>query len=132
MRKLIDQHQARMPGQRAVQVEFLQDMAAVGDFLQGQDGQAFQQAGGFAPAVGFDDAGQHVRALGGLRARGHQHGVCLAHAGGRPEIDAKLAAHRLPRGVVQGFQERVGIGTLACGVSHERNYTPRFQRPALN
>ncbi|MNQ63416.1 hypothetical protein D3C85_777970 [compost metagenome] len=81
MGQLVHQDQARPPQQGAVQVEFLQRMAAIGDILERQDGQSFEQRRGFAAAVGFDDACQHVDALRGLRAGRHQHGVGLADPG---------------------------------------------------
>ncbi|KAG0756219.1 hypothetical protein G6F22_020364 [Rhizopus arrhizus] len=81
VRQFIHQDQAGPSGQRAVQVEFLQHMAAVRHVFQRQDRQAFQQAGGFAAAMGFDDSGQHADPLRGLRPGRDQHGVGLAHAG---------------------------------------------------
>ncbi|MNQ69347.1 hypothetical protein D3C85_839380 [compost metagenome] len=81
MGQFVHQHQVWTPQQGAVQVEFLQHMAAIGDILEREDRQSFEQCRGFAAAMGLDDAGQHVDALRGLRAGRHQHGVGLADPG---------------------------------------------------
>jgi hypothetical protein len=81
MRQFVDQHQVGVRCQRAVQVEFLERVAAIRDVFQGQHRQPVEQGGGFAPPMRFDDAGQHPGPLRGMGAGGNEHGVGLAHAG---------------------------------------------------
>jgi hypothetical protein len=70
VRQLVDQDQARLARQCRVEVEFSELAAAVLDLRRRQHRQPDQQRGGLAAAVGLDDTGHHVHAVGQQFARG--------------------------------------------------------------
>ena len=95
VRQFVDQHQPRPPLERRIDIEFRQCLATVVDAPARQDVETVQQGLGLGPAVGLDEADQ--RPVAGVElARGRQHGVGLAHAGRRTEINAQLAARGAP------------------------------------
>ena len=75
-----------------------------------QDLYAVEQRLGFRAVVGLDDAGDDVDAGGALGARGLEHRVGLADAGGGAEEDLQLAP-RPPRLFITHVRaEGIGIG----------------------
>ena len=90
--QLVDEEQARPPGEGGVEVELLEGDAAVGDGPARQDRKPLEEGGGLRPAVGLDDAHEHVAARRQLFARGLQHRVGLPHAGSGAEEERQLAA----------------------------------------
>ena len=108
--ELVDEQQRRVPRERGVEVEFFEQGAAVLDPSARQDLYAVEQRLGFRAVVGLDDAGDDVDAGGALGARGLEHRVGLADAGGGAEEDLQLAP-RPPRLFITHVREEgIGIG----------------------
>ncbi len=114
VRQFIDQQHRRMGGQGGVQVEFKQGAAAVGHLAQRQLREAGQQFGGFAAAMGFDHADQHLPSRPVLALRGIEHGVGLAHAGAGAEVNAQLAAAGALPFTAKLLQQLIGVGAGFC------------------
>ncbi len=112
MRELVDEDQLRRPRERAVQIEFGERAAAIVDAGGRQHVEAVEQRGGLAAAVGLDDADDDVDAILPALARGLQHRVGLADAGGRAEEDLELAAPLLFFVSLQLVEKLVWIGTV--------------------
>ena len=108
--QLVDEQQRRVSREGGVEVELLERGAAVLDPAARQDLEAVEQRLGFGALVRLDHARHDVDAGGALRARGLQHRVRLAHAGGGAEEDLQLAA-RPPRLLLADVRQKgIGIG----------------------
>ena len=92
VRELVDQDDGGVALQRRVEIELANLRAAVFDDPRRQDFEPFEQRRGLGAAVGLDDADDDVETLGALLARGEQHRVGLADAGGGAEEDLQPAA----------------------------------------
>ena len=107
--QLVDEDDCGAPFQGCIEIEFLDAGATVFDDPGREDFQAVEQGGGVRAVMGLDDTHDHVDALGALLARGEEHRVGLADAGGRAEEDLQ------PPTALPGFlaldarQERVRI-----------------------
>ena len=88
----VDEQQTGMARKCSVEVEFLEDLISINDRLARKNFEAFDERFGLAPAVGFDESGNHVAPVGLRGARGREHGVGLAHARGRTEKDFQMTA----------------------------------------
>jgi hypothetical protein len=91
VRQLVDQDQGGAPGQDGVDVHLLEGLGAVRNLLAGQDLETLLLVCGVGPIVGFDEADEHVAPPCRGPSPLVEHGVGLADAGGRTEIDAELA-----------------------------------------
>ena len=111
VRQLVDQQQRGMAGEGAVEVELLEDRAAIVERLPGQDLQALEQAGRLRAAVGLDDPDRDVEAFRALGARRLEHREGLPHAGGGAEEDLELPAPGPGRCRLDAGEQRVGIGS---------------------
>jgi hypothetical protein len=94
MRKLVDEDQLRLARDCGIQIELLQSALPVRKRLQWYLFQAFQQCGGFAAAVRFNNADNDVHALVAQLAGRRQHCECLAHACGSAKEDFQFTALR--------------------------------------
>ena len=104
--QLVHQRQFGTPRQQGVQIHFLEGAAAIVDLDRRKDRHPLQKPFGFAAAMGFDDAGDHVDAVAHALARGFQHGIGLANARSRPKKDLKAAS---------GFALRLGQQCVGRG-----------------
>ncbi len=118
MRELVDQDESRTAQQCRVEIEFVEVLAPIRHRLRRQDLQVREQRRCFGAAVSLDDPDDDVSALGAEFARGHQHGVGLAHAGGGAEIDPQLTAARLGLLTLDLRQQEIGIGALFAQWRH--------------
>ena len=116
VRQLVDQDQRRAgaPARRRGRTRASVRAAVGRRSCSGKHVQALEQRRGLGAAVGLDDA-DHARRLpcGLQRARGRQHRVGLADAGGGAEED--LAACRARRAALLALhvrQQRVGVGAV--------------------
>ena len=96
VRELIDQDERRLPRQRTVEVEFLQDASLVVDCTTGEDGESFREPRRLGAAMSLDHPDHDVHALRLTCSRGLEHGVGLPHARGRAKEQLQLAP-LLPR-----------------------------------
>ena len=119
VRELIDQQDGGMPRERRVEIELLAHDAAVAHRERRQARQALEQPLGLDATVRLDVAHDHVGAGGAHAARGLEHRVGLADAGGGAEENAQTAraGRALPRpglrssswsGSGRGFGHRLG------------------------
>ena len=105
--EFVDQQQAGVGGQRGVEVELLEDLAAVFYLAAGQQLEVGDLRLGFGAAMGFDHAGQYIVELGGAAAGLVEHFPGLADARGRAEEDLQAASGAVGR---QVGKQRIGIG----------------------
>ena len=92
MRQFIDDDEFRPPGQRSIEIELHQRVAAIGDRLARQDFKALEQGGGLGPAMGFHDADDDILPSRLRRCAPRQHGIGLADARRRTEKYLQPAA----------------------------------------
>ena len=78
--EFIDQDEARATGQRAVEIEFAQDPAAMIDRPPWQALQSVQQGFGLLASMGLCQTDDHIDPLLTLLVGGHQHRIGLADA----------------------------------------------------
>ena len=110
--QFVDEENARPADEGGFEIELSQLGVAVLDEARGKDLQAAQKGLGLAPAVGFDDADEHVDALGFARLGGLEHGIGLADAGGGAEEDLQLAAAEASFLLLRLLEQFVGVGAL--------------------
>ncbi len=77
--------------------------------------QAHDQGVGVLASVGLDVANDEVAACGRFTPRRFEHGVGLPHARAHAEKDLEASALCPRRLVMDGCQQRVGIGTVTFG-----------------
>jgi hypothetical protein len=94
VRKLVDQNEARLPGQNGVKVHFGKCMGLIGDTPARDDFEPLKQRPGLA-AMRLDDADDDVNALYLFCPRRGQHFIGLADAGRGAEKDLQAAPLRL-------------------------------------
>ncbi len=117
MRQFVHQDQGGLSGQRGVEVEFLQHLAAIGNLARRQAFEADGERLGLLAAVGFDHADDDIDAQLFLPLRGGEHRIGLADAGRGAEEDFQLAARGAGFLFLHADEEGVGIGTgIACHV----------------
>ena len=109
VRQFVDQDELRPACQRAVEVEFAQRVAAVGDFPERQAFQAVGHDLGFGPSVRFDHADDDVLAGEELLARHAEHGVGFSDAGRGTEENLQFAARGARRCGVDPVEKLVGV-----------------------
>ncbi len=98
VRELVDHRDLRPPGQDGVEVRLGEGHAAVGELAARQHLQVADHRGGVLAAVRLDQGDDHVGAALGPPVRLFEHGVGLADAGRRAQIDPQLtASHRYHR-----------------------------------
>ena len=120
--QLVDEDEGRAAGEGRVEVELAERGAAVLDRARRQPLEPGEERLRLGPAVRLDPADDHVDARGLLSARGLQHGVGLADAGGRSEEDLELPATLARLLLPDPGQERVRIGAVvvhACSLADE-------------
>ncbi len=136
MGQLVDQNQLRPPRQDGFQIHFLELPAAIVDGLAGQGGQALNQTLGFAPAMGFDDADDHVDAFATPLMGRFQHRIGFSDTRrraqeifSRPRLSRPASASRASG---EGRLSRSLLSAIG-GVAWERTWgerttkTPRHQ-----
>ena len=134
--ELVDQRDLRPAGQDGVEVHLLEPAALVLDAPARDDLEALEQRLGLLPAVGFDDADDDVVAVLHAGARGLQHLVGLADAGGGADEDAQLAdaAFLAPGRFQQGLGRRPLVGIVSF-FSHRASilagYSPKTRARAV-
>src|SRR4029077_8570887 len=80
VRVFIDQQQVRSARERRIEVELLDHLVAIRQWLAGKDVETLDQLLGFASPVRLDQPGNHVAPGRPLRARSTEHRVGLADA----------------------------------------------------
>jgi hypothetical protein len=93
--------------QGGVNIELLDDAAAIVASSPRKDFETLCQGLSFLAPMGFSEANHHVDAIRLRCARACQHGVCFADARRRAEENPELAA---PIFISYG-EQRIGIGT---------------------
>ena len=109
MRKLVDEQQRRPARERGIDVEFAQHGALVRDLARGKRFEAFEEGGGIATIVRFDDSHDDVGARGPLGTGVGEHRVGLADAGRGAEENAQLPARGGLLVALQAIEQRVRI-----------------------
>ena len=112
--QLVDQADGRAPGQDRVEVHLAEGDAPVLDLPGRDDLQVADLLGGLGAAVGLDDADRHVDALPLEAMPLAEHGVGLAHAGRRAEVDLEPA----PLLAADQVEELLGSGAGRFGSGH--------------
>ena len=110
--ELVHQDEGRPAGQGRVEVELLERAAAVGNLPRRQDLESLEKGLRLHPAVGLDDADDHVHPVGLELARGleHREGLADTRRGAEEELEA---AARLPRlFLLRAGEEDLGVGPL--------------------
>ena len=92
VRELVDEGDLRRPGQDGRQVHLGEQGAAVGDLLAGDHLQPVDQCPGQCASVVLHEPDHHVGAPFEAAVPLAEHGVRLAHPGGRPEVDPQPSA----------------------------------------
>jgi hypothetical protein len=109
--QLVDQGYLGASAQDRGEVHLLQAPAPVLDHLPGDDLQAIGQFLGMRPPIGLDEPGHHVGAPRLPSVALGEHGVGLADAGGRAEVDAEMTGRLdLVGGVCITGHELVQVG----------------------
>ena len=90
--ELVDEHHVGPPLEDGLEVHLLLDGAAVADLRAGHDLEPLERALGLGAAVGLDVADHQVGAPLGAAATLVEHGVGLAHARCRAEVDPQPSA----------------------------------------
>ena len=85
MGEFVHQEELWAAGEGGVEIEFFEDLAAIGDFLAGQHLDAADRFYGAGTAVRFDDAGDDVEAGCAFVVGGGEHFPGFADAGGGAE-----------------------------------------------
>jgi len=88
--QLVDQCDLGPSSQHRVQVHFFQAGSPVVDCLAGDDLEAVEQGLGEWPPVGLDESGDDVGAAAVPALALGEHGVGLADARGRAQVDAEV------------------------------------------
>jgi len=104
--QFVDQRHLRLAGEDGVDVHLLDRDAVVLDAPAGHDVQTFQQLGRLGAAMGLDDAGDHVDAVGLEPVAFGQHLVGLADARAIAEVDLQPA----PLGAADHLEKAGGRG----------------------
>ena len=117
--ELVDQRQRRTAGQQAVEVHLGQRAALVDHRLAGQLRQPGKLGLGLGPAMGLDQGGQNIDALGPPAVRVVEHGPGLADPRRRADEDLQPAASfaRCLRQQRVGRWANVGVRGHSVGVS---------------
>ena len=118
--EFVDEGEGGAAGEEGVEVHLLEGVAAVGDGAAGDGFEAFGEGGGFAAAVGFDDADDDLAAGALVGAGGGEHGPGFADAWGGAEEDLEAAARSFAIDPAQSFAgdfAQEGVGG-AAGVGH--------------
>ncbi len=92
VREFVDQHHRRGTLQDRIQVQLLEDPAAIGDALPRDQLQSLGKGLGLRAPVALDQSDHHVHTLAPGLLSGLQHLERLAHAGGCAEEDLQPAA----------------------------------------
>ena len=114
--ELVDEDEGRVPGQGRVEIELAQGRAAVLDQARRQLLEPGEERLGLGASVRLHPADDHVDAGGPLGARGLQHRVGLADAGGGSEEDLELPTSLAGLFLPNSGQERVGIRAVVVHV----------------
>ena len=110
--EFVDQDERGTAQQRGVEIEFVEIFAPIFHEFRGKNFQIGQERGRLRAAVSLDDADDDVPALAfELSCRG-QHGIGLAHARRRSEVDPQFAAPGIRLLTVDLRQQQVRIGAL--------------------
>ena len=107
---LVHEQHLRPAGDRSLEVELVECVAAIGHRQPGQHFEPLHERRGLGAAVRFDDAHDHVGARGHEAAGRFEHRVRLADAGRKSEKHLQPAACRRLLIRLDAGQERVGIG----------------------
>ena len=110
--QFVNEKNSRLAMKCAVEVEFLEDRAAILDVLAGQDFQSFEERFGFLPSVGLNETDHDLYALAFLLAGGLEHGIGLPHAGRGPEEDLELPFASPLLFLADPSQQLIGIRPL--------------------
>ena len=118
--QLVDQCDLGPSSQHRVQVHLFQAGSPVADCLAGDDLEAVEQGLGEWPPVGLDESGDDVGAAAAPTLALGEHGVGLADARGRAQVDAEVSGRLdLPggicvrlRGAADAFAGLPGDGAL--------------------
>jgi hypothetical protein len=86
VRDLVDQNHARRARDHRLDVELLDDQAAILDAAKGHRLEAFEESRGLGAAVGLDEPDHHVHAPLLERVRFLQHAIGLADAGREADV----------------------------------------------
>jgi hypothetical protein len=103
--QFIDQQQRRFAGERRIEIELLELLAAIGNFQARQHFQPADFLDGAGAAMSFDQPGHHVQAGFPFMVGGDQHLPGFADAGCCAQKDFQPAAG-LP---VQIGEQRIGV-----------------------
>ncbi len=87
MGELIDDGDRGVSGDDGIHIHFLNDDLVIFDLSAGDDFKAFEEAGGFGAAVGFDEANDDVDPFVFKAVRFLQHAESFSDAGAVTEID---------------------------------------------
>ncbi|MNM69074.1 hypothetical protein D3C81_806600 [compost metagenome] len=118
VRQLVHQDQCRVASQCSVEIKLLYHSAAILNALLRQQIQPAQQRGGFAAAMGFHYADQHVQPLGTQPLGFLQHGVGFAYPGASAEEHLQAAT-----GLFIGQrQQAVRVGALLFLFHHRSSF----------
>ena len=110
--QLVDEDELRMPRERAVEVELVELDPAVLDDPARQELEPHQHRARLVAAVRLDDPDHDVALpILDLQARGLEHRVRLADAGGGAEEDRQLAERRRLFFLAQPRDQLIGVGT---------------------
>ncbi len=113
MSELVDEGDLRVPGQHGAEVHLRERRAPVLHQPARDRLQAFSHLLGVEPAVRFDEPDHHVCSPLGSTPAFVEHGVGLAHAGRRPQIDPEVA--RRSHAVAGVGRDGYGPGQVTAG-----------------
>ena len=113
MRQFIDQQDRGRALERGVEIEFAARDAAIANFQEWELLESLQETLGFASPVRFHIADHHIDAGRSRAARGFEHGIGLADAGGSAEEDLKPSPSLERLALLEFGQQLVGIAAIA-------------------
>ena len=125
--QLVDQGDRRVAGDHRVGVHLLDDDVAVGDAATRDDLQALDEGRRVGPAVGLDEADDHVGPASLAAVALLQHPEGLADARGHPEVDAEATASG-PLGFADPGQHLLRRGAEVQGVALAHRRSPSRSR----
>src|ERR1700730_4917566 len=127
--ELIDQHNLWFPRDDCIDVHLAEPLAAVLDAPARNNLQPVQQRLGFLAAVRLHDPDDDVVAILAPCARGLQHGVGLADAGGGADEDPQLAGTTFlaPGSLEQSFRRGPLVALLICHGPLRAAATPAYR-----
>ncbi len=103
VRQLIDDGDRGMAGDDGIHIHFLNDDLVIFNLSAGDDFEAFEKAGGFGAAVGFDEADHDVNPFAFKAVRFLEHAEGFSDAGAIAEIDLEPP----PLGAADHLEERL-------------------------